>query len=98
MKRFRLAFGLSCLVLVALSPVFADDASESSQGVKLLQEAAERGDTDAKSNLGFCYYSGKGVEQDYSEAVKWWRCWCFSTGGRRNLAGCVQGNGFCRVS
>jgi len=53
--------------------VFADDASESSQGVKLLQEAAERGDTDAKSNLGFCYYSGKGVEQDYSEAVKWWR-------------------------
>ena len=24
-------------------------------------------------NLGGCYYDGEGVEQDYAEAVKWYR-------------------------
>lgn len=36
-------------------------------------EAAERGDAIAQSNLGGMYLEGRGVPQDYSEAVKWFR-------------------------
>jgi hypothetical protein len=35
--------------------------------------AAEKGDAVAQLNIGLMYYKGQGVEQDYAEAVKWWR-------------------------
>ena len=35
--------------------------------------AAEQGDAWAQFNLGNAYYNGKGVPQDYKEAVKWFR-------------------------
>ena len=35
--------------------------------------AAEQGDADAQYNLGVMYYDGRGVTQDYAEAVKWYR-------------------------
>ena len=34
---------------------------------------AEEGDAEAQFNLGFCYDDGRGVEKDYSHAVKWYR-------------------------
>jgi TPR repeat protein len=34
---------------------------------------AEKGDADAQSWLGWCYASGQGVQQDYAQAVKWYR-------------------------
>jgi TPR repeat protein len=34
---------------------------------------AEQGDANAQSNLGFCYESGRGVEKNVAEAVKWYR-------------------------
>ena len=34
---------------------------------------AEAGDADAQNNLGVMYNEGKGVEQDFKEAVKWYR-------------------------
>ncbi len=34
---------------------------------------AERGDADAQALLGAAYYNGRGVEQDYGEAVRWTR-------------------------
>ena len=34
---------------------------------------AEQGDAEAQFNLGFCYEDGRGVEKDYSHAVKWYR-------------------------
>jgi uncharacterized protein len=34
---------------------------------------AEQGDAEAQFNLGRIYYSGEGVSQDDSEAVKWYR-------------------------
>ena len=42
---------------------------------KILDELclAEQGDARAQYNLGVCYYFGEGVEQDYEEAVKWYR-------------------------
>jgi len=33
--------------------------------------AAEQGFADAQVNLGFMYHNGRGVPQDYAEAVKW---------------------------
>ena len=35
--------------------------------------AAEQGDEFAQSDLGDMYENGKGVLQDYKEAVKWYR-------------------------
>lgn len=34
---------------------------------------AEQGDYKAQSALGECYNIGKGVEQNYTEAIKWYR-------------------------
>ena len=34
---------------------------------------ARNGDAEAQSILGFMYDTGKGVPQDYAEAVKWYR-------------------------
>ena len=38
-----------------------------------VREKAEKGDAEAQFNLGQIYYEGKGVPQDDSEAVKWYR-------------------------
>src|SRR5208282_634259 len=35
--------------------------------------AAGQGHADAQVNLGFMYRKGRGVTQDYSEALKWYR-------------------------
>ncbi len=37
------------------------------------EEGAEQGNALAQFNLGFHYYDGRAVAQDYAEAVKWWR-------------------------
>lgn len=37
------------------------------------RRAAEQGDANAQSRLGYSYFEGKGVEQNYAEAVKWFR-------------------------
>ena len=36
-------------------------------------QAAEQGDADAQFNLGVSYDNGTGVEQDDSEAARWYR-------------------------
>lgn len=38
-----------------------------------LYRKAERGDAVAQYNLGTAYYEGDGVNQNYVEAIKWWR-------------------------
>ena len=40
---------------------------------KLFLPLAEQGNADAQSNLGLMYESGRGVPQDYKEAIKWYR-------------------------
>ncbi len=37
------------------------------------EEAAQQGDALAQTNLGFMYAKGRGVEQDYTKAVSWYR-------------------------
>ena len=38
-----------------------------------LRRAAEQSHADAQANLGTTYADGRGVPQDYGEAVRWWR-------------------------
>jgi TPR repeat protein len=41
--------------------------------VKLIRIAAARGEPEAQNNLGVMYANGRGVPQDYAEAVSWFR-------------------------
>ena len=43
------------------------------QAFPVCSNAAEQGDAGAQFNLGAMYDSGEGVQQDYDEAVKWYR-------------------------
>ena len=48
-------------------PSFNSNESEFERTERL----AKRGDAKAQCNLGIIYYNGKGVPQDYKEAIKW---------------------------
>ena len=37
--------------------------------VELFEKASEKGHQNATYNLGYCYFAGKGVEQDYKKAL-----------------------------
>ena len=37
------------------------------------KKAEEQGDADAQLSLGYMYYSGQGILQNYTEAFKWYR-------------------------
>lgn len=43
------------------------------QDIRWWQRLANKGDAQAQFNLGVIYYRGKGISQDYVEAVKWFR-------------------------
>ena len=49
------------------------DASADSIDVDALIKDAEAGDAEAQVRLGFLYYYGEGVEQDFDKAVEWFR-------------------------
>ena len=40
--------------------------------VEDLRFAAEQGDAEAQSCLGFCYETGDGVEKNYKKAIYWY--------------------------
>ena len=63
---------LKIFLFITLIPVFAN-ASISPDSLKNLRTNAEKGDAEAQFNLGYMYYNGRGVPQDYAEALKWYR-------------------------
>jgi TPR repeat protein len=66
--------GLMCHVAYAQNAVQGvTTAPAEAPSVDSLRKAAEQGDATAQNNLGDCYRTGKGVEQDQREAVKWYR-------------------------
>ena len=65
----KLAFLLIALVVLAV----LQPGPAKAQDIEQLRKAAEQGDADAQFNLGLMYDIGKGVPQDYQEAVKWYR-------------------------
>lgn len=51
--------------------VLAQENSESA--VREYRRLAEQGDVNAQAQLGYLYYTGEGVTQNYTEAVKWYQ-------------------------
>ena len=45
----------------------------SGQGRRVVQKAADQGNTDAQNNLGVMYYSGEGVPRDAAKATEWFK-------------------------
>ena len=52
------------LAALAASVAWAEDISE-------LKQKAESGDAEAQDQLGRCYATGEGVEQDLTQAFQW---------------------------
>jgi hypothetical protein len=43
------------------------------QAAAWLRKAADQGSADAQTDLGVCYFDGKGVDQDQTTAIMWYR-------------------------
>jgi len=76
MKRVILALLLASSISIAHADSFADataayERSNYSEAVRLFQQSAEQGDASAQYIIGFMYYKGQGVPQDYAEAARW---------------------------
>ena len=48
-------------------------ADKDKEEFEKTKSKAEKGDRVAQCNLGWFYYKGEGVEQDFKEAMKWYR-------------------------
>ena len=63
--------------LIAVMLLFVSAASvwayKKAPFAKSLRKLAGQGDADAQSRLGYMYYQGQGVPQDYAAALKWYR-------------------------
>ncbi|MDO8546574.1 MAG: tetratricopeptide repeat protein [Nitrospirales bacterium] len=60
-----------CAILLLLAPfAWADSVGEY---VKQLHADAEQGDPESQHRLGLMYYRGRGVPQDYVQALYWYR-------------------------
>ena len=69
MKHFTKLLAAALLALGLNQAVWADDASDFRQTLQL----AEQGVAEAQNNLGVMYAKGRGVRQDYAEALRWYR-------------------------
>ena len=67
MKNFIL---FATIILASFCPQVV--LCQNAELLKLTQQA-ELGDANAQFKLGYCYYSGQGVEKDYSQAVYWYK-------------------------
>ena len=67
--------GILAVLIAVLVLVKEDRVDQSPDPDRLteLHRQAEQGDASAQSALGVMYAAGKGVSQDYQEAVKWLR-------------------------
>ncbi|MBC8391551.1 MAG: SEL1-like repeat protein [Deltaproteobacteria bacterium] len=57
-----------------IAPALSDSSKTQNvktDSVEQLLTKAEQGDVQAQCDLGYIYYSGQGVIQDYEEAIKW---------------------------
>jgi uncharacterized protein len=53
--------------------IAAHDRGDYATAMRLLRPLAELGNAHAQNELGVMYAEGRGVQQDYAEAVKWYR-------------------------
>jgi TPR repeat protein len=66
MINLKLILVIFLLMCIPVQAVAGDSTDE-------LRKAANQGQADAQFLLGARYESGKGITQDYKEAVKWYR-------------------------
>jgi len=59
------------LILLTLNTITIAGPLEDK--ARQIQTLAEQGDAKSQSHLGYLYYVGEGVPQDYSQAVAWYR-------------------------
>ena len=60
------------LLLILCVPLMADEKKDKEE-FEETKALAEKGNVRAQYNLGAMYDNGEGVEQDFKEAVKWYR-------------------------
>ena len=48
-------------------------AGDTQTAFEIWKPLAEKGNAKAQNNFGIMYKEGKGVPQDYKEAIKWYR-------------------------
>lgn len=68
--------GLSPMSLQGETPspsVQATTSAKPAQNIADLRQAAEQGYAEAQCKLGACYFRGRGVTKNMTEAVKWFR-------------------------
>lgn len=59
--------------LLSVTPAAVQAKNWTNEPLMTVQKAAEQGDADAQFKLGAMYYQGRGVPQDYSKAVHWYK-------------------------
>lgn len=75
MKRHWVIVGLTCIALIGAG-IFVRTERKNRQLAKratAYRIRAEQGDAESQFKLGSMYSRGKGVPQDYGEAVRWYR-------------------------
>jgi hypothetical protein len=76
---WKIAVPILCIALISGAALTWHAFRARAKGLKLAQDAtvfrlrAERGDARAEANLGRLYSHGQGVQQDYVEALRWYR-------------------------
>lgn len=60
------------LISISISTFLTLPMLVSAGTIEEIQRMAEQGDVKSQSHLGYLYYVGEGVPQDYSQAVKWY--------------------------
>ena len=74
---FAVILAVTCVTGAAAGALedadFASLRGDHAREAKLLRPLAEQGDAQAQNTLGKLHYEGKGVSQNYGEAVKWYR-------------------------
>ena len=67
------------LIILALAAACANGTAAQEEPeltpglIQLIREKADQGNAEAQAVLGAMYDNGKGVRQEYTEAVKWYR-------------------------
>ena len=78
MKKFILAIGLAFALQQSALAGFAEGATAYNNkhyavALKEIEPLAKAGNADAQHLLGLMYYMGRGVKQDYKQALQWHR-------------------------
>ena len=82
MKLPRTTLTVSLVILATVATAAAEPIEDAgaahergqyATALRLLRPLADHGVAEAQRELGFMYYNGEGVPQNYTEAVKWYR-------------------------